>query len=88
MVSNKAFECERLQDILQGIKNQSTLSRVVSNDKQYRCVMTWSVLRMYLWKCEEYSDYDKQVIRTLSLFCFYGALRAGEILSKVLGISK
>ena len=82
MVSVKAFECERLQDILQGIKNQSTLSRVVSNDKQYRCEMTWSDLRMYLWKCEEYSDYDKQVIRTLSLFCFYGALRGGEILSK------
>ena len=84
MVSDKAFDCTRLDDVMQGIKNESILRNLVS-DKQYRCVMTWTVLRILgicIWKCDFLEDFNKQVIWTLCLFCFFGAFRGGEMLSK------
>ncbi len=82
-VSDKSFDCPRLSDVLKGIYNESTLMKSVST-KKYRAVMTWTVMKilgMKIWGSAGMTDFNKQVFWTISLFCFFGAFRGGEMMS-------
>ena len=82
-VSDKSFDCPRLGDVLKGVFNESTLMKSVSN-KTYRAVMTWTVMKILgkkIWESSCRSDFNKQVIWTMCLFCFFGAFRGGEMMS-------
>ena len=87
-VPDTVFDKPRVKLTLDGIEKCDLVESVdpdLASRSLQRSVLTWTALKVlghYLYLSNAYDQFNKQVIWTAALICFFGCFRTGEILAQ------